>query len=758
MMIILDNHLDKIIKDKKNTINKKYLQLGISAKFEINDRFVNKKRNNKDKIDEILYKDNIFNLSNRKLSQTEESVLEKGLKFGITAKKFNKLEIIARFEILAESLRNSELIDNNENNNVQLDARFEFYAQLRLLAFEFIKFSEQAIDNLSVDERKALEDLAKDKNIIISKADKGNSVVIQNKTDYLNKATDILKKDNKFKLIDNHVVNRKKENIDITIFREKRLHGYIKKTQKELELPNEVVNRILPCGSRAGVLYGLPKIHKEGAPVRPIISAISTYNYKLAKYLDEILKPLVNNKVILKDTFDFVNKISNINMIEEQRIVSFDVESLFTNIPVNETIEIILERAFKEQEKFHGLDKPTLRKFLDICTKESHFQFNGQYYDQVDGVAMGSPLGPLFANIFMDEFENKHMEKLKELGLQDWFRYVVDIFATINNQKSSKDILEYLNNQHECIKFTLEEENNNQLPFLDTLVKRKEQGYYTTVYHKKTFTGVYLNWNSLTSRKYKIKLIYCLCDRIWKISLNEEDRNFEFNKLRTILIKNDYPDHIIDREIDKFITNRTNTITPTNCVLDENNSNIVSNNNTNNEKTIKYIALPFTHKKADMFAKKLSNLVETNFKNIELRVAFTTPNTVGKLFPFKDNIKETKLHSLVVYSIKCETCGKEYIGKTERILAHRISEHNKKDDSAIQQHLKDNPTHIINAENAKIIDSADNNRKLMLKEAFRINKHKPELNTQHTALYKSKNKDGVPFGSLRNTIIFGCKE
>ena len=94
MMIILDNHLDKIIKDKKNTINKKYLQLGISAKFEINDRFVNKKRNNKDKIDEILYKDNIFNLSNRKLSQTEESVLEKGLKFGITAKKFNKSECL----------------------------------------------------------------------------------------------------------------------------------------------------------------------------------------------------------------------------------------------------------------------------------------------------------------------------------------------------------------------------------------------------------------------------------------------------------------------------------------------------------------------------------------------------------------------------------------------------------------------------------------------------------------------------------------
>ncbi len=76
----------------------------------------------------------------------------------------------------------------------------------------------------------------------------------------------------------------------------------------------------------------------------------------------------------------------------------------------------------------------------------------------------------------------------------------------------------------------------------------------------------------------------------------------------------------------------------------------------------------------------------------------------------------------------------------------------------MQLHLKENPTHKINAENAKIIESASNNRKLLIKEALLINKRKPELNTQHTAHYKStKNKDGVPFGNLKNAIIFGCK-
>ena len=101
------------------------------------------------------------------------------------------------------------------------------------------------------------------------------------------------------------------------------------------------------------------------------------------------------------------------------------------------------------------------------------------------------------------------------------------------------------------------------------------------------------------------------------------------------------------------------------------------------------------------------------------------------MFPFKDNIKENHLKSLVVYKIKCETCNQCYIGKTERILTHRIKEHNNsKKESAIQTHKRLNPTHQIDASNIEIIDRADTNFKLMLKEMLHINKQKPELNTQ----------------------------
>jgi hypothetical protein len=398
------------------------------------------------------------------------------------------------------------------------------------------------------------------------------------------------------------------------------------------------------------------------------------------------------------------------------------------------------------------MKKEVLEKLLKICTQESHFQFNGKYYDQIDGVSMGSPLGPLFANIFMDDFEGKHITKLKELGVQTWMRYVDDVFATIKRDSNKENILKFLNEQHSNIKFTIEMEKNNSLPFLDTLVKRKEAGYTTTIYHKKTFTGVYLNWTSLTSRRYKIKLIYCLCDRIWKICKQQEDKELEFKKLRQTLIKNQYPEHIIDKEIEKFVSNRAKLT----------NNEQTNNNNNNNAqkedgKMTKYFALPFVSNKAEEFSKRLTKLVSDTFPQIDLKIAFTTPNQIGKLFPFKDNIKDTKAHSYVVYSIKCITCGQEYIGKTQRILTHRIKEHNDpKKDSAIQMHLKEFPSHEINAQNVKILDSATNNKKLMVKEMLHITSKQPSLNTQHAAKYKNKYNKDKPFDCL-NTVIIGRK-
>ena len=154
-----------------------------------------------------------------------------------------------------------------------------------------------------------------------------------------------------------------------------------------------------------------------------------------------MISPLLEDShFILKDSFDFVNKVS-LNPEIDVSMLSFDVESLFTNIPTLETIEIILGKIYiKNKKYFHGLTKE-LEKPLKVCTQESHFQFNEQYYDQIDGVSMGSPLGPLFANIFMVDFENKYMKNLKESGVNLWYRYVDDVFSTLSVPGKEAEIL-----------------------------------------------------------------------------------------------------------------------------------------------------------------------------------------------------------------------------------------------------------------------------------------------------------------------------
>ena len=251
-------------------------------------------------------------------------------------------------------------------------------------------------------------------------------------------------------------------------------------------MANDVYKRMMPCGSRAGVMYGLPKIHKTGTPVRPIVSNVKTYNYDLAKYLNET--PLVDSTYILKD---FVNKVSTLDPKVDCYQVSFDVESLFTNVPTIETTNMILDLVYHDNVTiFHNLNREELKTLLLICMQESHFQFQGNYYDQIDGSAMGSPFACLYANVFMSNFEKKYMSRLIALGVKRWWRYLDDIHATLDNKEQADLILAFLNSQHPNIRFTIEHEVKNKLPFLDTCVTRTSSKHITTLYRKKTFTGV----------------------------------------------------------------------------------------------------------------------------------------------------------------------------------------------------------------------------------------------------------------------------
>ena len=125
---------------------------------------------------------------------------------------------------------------------------------------------------------------------------------------------------------------------------------------------------------------------------------------------------------------------------------SFDVTSLFTNIPVDETIEIIANRLFANSMYFEGFDRSEFTKLLSISVKNCHFIFNGKIYQQIDGVAMGSPLGPLFANIFMSFHEKSWIHNCPSAFKPLMYRrYVDDCFLLFTFLHHVPLFLSYLN-------------------------------------------------------------------------------------------------------------------------------------------------------------------------------------------------------------------------------------------------------------------------------------------------------------------------
>ena len=339
---------------------------------------------------------------------------------------------------------------------------------------------------------------------------------------------------------------------------------------------------------------------------------------------------------------------------------------------------------------------------------------------------MGSPLAPTCAGFFMDNFESKTISKLRRKGVKVWFRYVDDTFVVLRGKDYAEEVLSFLNSQHNNIKFTVEHEKDNSIPFLDTKVKRKSDlKLFTTLYHKKTFTGTYLNWNSLTDRKYKIGLIYCLLDRIWKIVSEQRDRDLEVSKLKAILAKNDYPTKIIEAEITKFINNRINST--------NGNKSTPSDTETVG-KVVKFIVLPYVNDKVIEYGKRLKIFIEKNFSNLELKVVFTAPMEMRNLFKFKDRITDKYKQSLVLYRINCAECDHFYIGKTERIMGNRFKEHIKTpttktpNENAPYKHSSIY-SHKIDYEGIVLIDRADSDFKLRIKETLHIIEKKPQMNT-----------------------------
>ena len=186
-------------------------------------------------------------------------------------------------------------------------------------------------------------------------------------------------------------------------------------------------------------------------------------------------------------------------MDSNSKLVSFDVSSLFTSVSLDFTIDVILRRIYREKDIAANMTLNELKELLLLTTKNVRFSFNGQFYLQKDGVAMGFLLGPVIADIFMVALERSLLPKLSSY-MTSWKRY--DIIAYVKPD-TIDHVLSVLNSFHENISFTYEQEINGKISFIDILIMRSGNSFETTVHRKSTHNDIYIHWESFAPNTWK---------------------------------------------------------------------------------------------------------------------------------------------------------------------------------------------------------------------------------------------------------------
>nr|VZI21652.1 unnamed protein product [Spirometra erinaceieuropaei] len=250
---------------------------------------------------------------------------------------------------------------------------------------------------LSKVERDALRELKADKDLVIVPADKGRCTLVLDRTDYFKQANELLQDRQFYAPCAMNPVKALTREINATLVALEN-SGAITPTDRRMARPQDTA---------LARFYDLPKVHKDGDPLQPIMSLKGTPTYGLAKWLFRRLKFLTaESDTPVSSSAQFLEKLKGISLHPNEVMVSFDVTSLFTSITQDlaiETIELLLQSKYDETENRHGHAQVLqfLKFFLRTC-----FTFDGIIYEQVKGTPMDSPISGFISEVVLERLES----------------------------------------------------------------------------------------------------------------------------------------------------------------------------------------------------------------------------------------------------------------------------------------------------------------------------------------------------------------
>ena len=233
------------------------------------------------------------------------------------------------------------------------------------------------------------------------------------------------------------------------------------------------------------------------------------------RYVDNNILPLTGRtQSSIKNTEDFIREVMGLCIGEDERLVSFDVESLFTNVPVDESVEVIrnLLRNDNTLEEKTAMDADRIAELLELCLRSTYFCFQDKFYQQKEGATMGSPVSGVVANLYMEHFETLALSSA--IRKPRMWKRCVDYTCCVVEKGVENELLDHINKIKPSIKFSMEVEKDGSIPFLECHLKRREDGSLeASVYRKPTHTNRYLQFNSHHPIHVKRGVIKSLFDR-----------------------------------------------------------------------------------------------------------------------------------------------------------------------------------------------------------------------------------------------------
>ena len=594
----------------------------------------------------------------------------------------------------------SNIIKCNENE--RLEIRNHIVPKLN----DFIEneFSYSSFDKKLLQLYKFNTKFQKDNpDLLFTRADKGNITVVMSKENYIDKMNVVLQDTDTY-------IEIKKDPIKKI---ESDLNNILKTFLNKEYITRQQYYFLRSSDKSLPKAYGLPKIHKDGFPLRIIVSTINSPLYSIANFVNKILtRSFPSARSHTKNSFELYKSLSNFRIKEADVLLSLDVVSMFTNIPVDLAL-LGINNRWSYIEKFTDIPKDDFIYIVRFILSSTYFTFNDKIFKQTFGTPMGSPLSPIIADIVLQDIENKARYRLgNEITL--FYRYVDDIFL-IASRDSIDSIVHIFNSFHDRIKFTFEIEKNRQINFLDLKICVERDLLILDWYHKDTFSGRYLSFFSNHPICHKIGSVYSMVDRALLLSHPSfHQKNLTF--CIDVLINNGYPIDFLFKHINNRIKHLLHTKLKPDFAR-------VGNNEPG--KDSKFISVPYI--------KGLTEYVCKSFKNSSFSVGYKCLNRLNRLIKVQKDITPPIKSNNIVYKISCNDCNASYVGQTKRRLGTRVGEHinNIKQHnsklSVISQHRIEK-SHQFKWDDVEILDTESNYHKRLISEMIYIKTQENSLN------------------------------